>query len=117
MKNLLEAENEAKLIVEEAMNERNKLMQDANVKAAQEVNERRKKWEQKLQDEAEKVSSQLNLSYILFSYDKRGRKSTECKREVPLSWKRSTSSTTTTKIRWLTSYWSRLWKYSLKYHA
>ena len=45
VKNLLEAENEAKLIVEEAQNERNKLMQDANVKAAQEVNERRKKWD------------------------------------------------------------------------
>ena len=34
VKNLLEAENEAKLIVVEAQNERNKLMQDANVKAA-----------------------------------------------------------------------------------
>ena len=45
VKNLLEAENEAKQIVEEAQNERNKLMQDAGVKAAQEVNERRKKWE------------------------------------------------------------------------
>ncbi len=41
VKNLLEAEQEAKLIVEEAMAERTKLMQDANVKGQQEVNKKR----------------------------------------------------------------------------
>ena len=76
VKNLLEAENEAKLIVEEAQNERNKLMQDANVKAAQEVNERRKKWEQKLQDEAEKVSfdSDVLTGYIATVRKRKSRK-------------------------------------------
>ena len=44
-------------------------MQDANVKAAQEVNERRKKWEQKLQDEAEKVSLHSDVLIVVYSYD------------------------------------------------
>ena len=99
VKNLLEAENEAKLIVEEAQNERNKLMQDANVKAAQEVNERRKKWEQKLQDEAEKVSQPPVDDSRVCSCGKKGRKSIGCRRGAPLSLKRSTSSTTTTRTR------------------
>ena len=42
---MLEAEQQAKLIVEEAAKERNKLAEEARVKAGQEVNERRKKWE------------------------------------------------------------------------
>ena len=100
VKNLLEAENEAKLIVEEAMNERNKLMQDANVKAAQEVNEKRKKWEQKLQDEAEKVSSHSEVLIGVCSYDKKENKSRGCKRETLSSSKKSTNSTTITKTLW-----------------
>ena len=59
VKNLLEAENEAKLIVEEAMGERNKLMQNANVIAAQEINARKQKWEKKLADDADKVCARL----------------------------------------------------------
>ena len=100
VKNLLEAENEAKLIVEEAQNERNKLMQDANVKAAQEVNERRKKWEQKLQDEAEKVSLHLDGLIRVCSYDKKENKSRGCRREMLSSLKKSTNSTLITKTLW-----------------
>ena len=100
VKNLLEAENEAKLIVEEAQNERNKLMQDANVKAAQEVNERRKKWEQKLQDEAEKVSFQSDVLTRVCSYGKKEKESKECRREMLSSSKKSTNSTTITKTLW-----------------
>ena len=69
VKNLLEAENEAKLIVEEAMGERNKLMQNANVIAAQEINARKQKWEKKLADDADKVCARLikfNNSHILY---------------------------------------------------
>ena len=100
VKNLLEAENEAKLIVEEAQNERNKLMQDANVKAAQEVNERRKKWEQKLQDEAEKVSFDSEVLTGVYSYGKKEKESKECRREMLSSSKKSTNSTTITKTLW-----------------
>ena len=64
VKNLLEAENEAKLIVEEAMGERNKLMQNANVIAAQEINARKQKWEKKLADDADKVCARLSYSII-----------------------------------------------------
>ena len=42
---MLEAEQQAKQIVEEAAKEKNNLMEAARVKAGQEVNERRKKWE------------------------------------------------------------------------
>ena len=107
VKNLLEAENEAKLIVEEAQNERNKLMQDANVKAAQEVNERRKQWEQKLQDEAEKVSQTITAPNRECSFAKREKKSTGCSKGVPSSSKRLTNNTPTTRTKWYSSCWTR----------
>ena len=69
VKNLLEAENEAKQIVEEAMGERNRLMQNANVIAAQEINAKKQKWEKKLADDAAKVCNSIKFTrndvYIL----------------------------------------------------
>ena len=75
-------------------------MQDANVKAAQEVNERRKKWEQKLQDEAEKVSFDSDVLTGVYSYGKKEKESKECRREMLSSSKKSTNSTTITKMLW-----------------
>ena len=75
-------------------------MQDANVKAAQEVNERRKKWEQKLQDEAEKVSFHSDVLIGVYSYGKKEKESKECRREMLSSSKKSTNSTTITKMLW-----------------
>ena len=65
VKNLLEAENEAKQIVEEAMGEKNRMMQNANVIAAQEINARKQKWEKKLADDAEKVSCSIKIVNII----------------------------------------------------
>ena len=67
VKNLLEAENEAKQIVEEAMGEKNRLLQNANVIAQQEINARKQKWEKKLADDAEKVRSSNKIVNIIFA--------------------------------------------------
>ena len=56
VKNLLEAEQEAKQIVEEASEKRKMLLQDAGVHAAQEINAMRSKWDDKLSQDAERVS-------------------------------------------------------------
>ena len=74
VKNLLEAEQEAKLIVEEATALRTQQLQEANVKAAQEVNAKREQWEKRIKDDAEKVSwrrcTKLECLYRMFTLPK-----------------------------------------------
>ena len=61
VQNLLNAENEAKEIVNEARKLRDTLAKNAEGKAQQELNNKQRKWQQKLDDENQNVSGNVWL--------------------------------------------------------